>query len=323
MHTEQRNLPDSSELQRRTHAIVQRATAHIEASSDGEAVLYQAVGNLVRFQEIEISSVMAMIAAEAAGIGRQRATDVASAVLLVKRAADVHMLADVASVSDRLSQATGLVKLAILGGDLLMAVATRIIAKYGNPKSMSHLSRGLMCLLRDGARRNQDNMPELFQLDVDTHIQSIVDGPGSYVGESAVVGALAGGVGGEMVERLRDFATLVGVAWYLRSCVTDMEEILLSATRGTLQTSDVTNETTVIPLVLALRSCPAGEAETIVANLARGGTQRALSIAQRYGAAHHTLTLASEYFGRARSLALESRERYLLRVAEMLNIGFS
>ncbi|RLI49698.1 MAG: hypothetical protein DRO73_05520 [Candidatus Thorarchaeota archaeon] len=60
------------------------------------------------------------------------------------------MLADVAGVSDRLSQATGLVKLAISGGDLLMAMATRIITKHGNLKSMSHLSCGLMCLLRDG-----------------------------------------------------------------------------------------------------------------------------------------------------------------------------
>jgi len=100
-----------------------------------------------RIPEIDV---MAMIAAEAAGIGRQRATGVASAVLLVKRAADVHMLADVAGVSDRLSQPTGLVKLAISGGDLLMAMATRIITKHGNLKSMSHLSCGLMCLLRDG-----------------------------------------------------------------------------------------------------------------------------------------------------------------------------
>ncbi|MHA1771810.1 MAG: hypothetical protein ACTSYL_07755 [Candidatus Thorarchaeota archaeon] len=295
MHTkiEFRNLLNCTTLQQKTDDVVSYASGLINARSTSEPLVRGIIIDFLKSYDIEISSVMTLVSAEAMGVSHTRALNVASAVLFVRTASILHDFVNEPESISSISGSRGLDKLMILAGDLLLAEATRIMADHGTHQSMVHLGNGLVHLLKSSARllslstsKDLINQLELF-------LKSPILGVASFIGEAAVVGALLDEHSTIDIEMLHSFAASFGVAFQLMTQVSNLELMIQSSTHGTPLAFRVGE--LIYPLAYALGFCSSAEMVTMVSSLVHGHVSTFSEIAERLNIIERTRTEANKF----------------------------
>ncbi|MCF2136916.1 MAG: hypothetical protein K9W43_06680 [Candidatus Thorarchaeota archaeon] len=299
MHTEIefRNLLNCSTLHQKTDDVVSFATGLINARSTTEPLIRGVIIDFLKAYDIEISSVMALVSAEAMGVLPTRALNVASAVLFVRTASLLHDVINEPESVSTIGGSRGLDKLLILAGDLLLAEATRIMADHGTHQSMVHLGNGLIQLLRLSARllslsTSDDLMDQLEHI-----LKSPQFGVTSFVGEAAIVGALLNEQRAINIDMLRSFATAFGGAFQLVRQASNLELMVKSSARDFPLAFRIGE--LIYPLAHALGFCSSDEVETMVSSLVHGNVRMFSEIALRLNLIERTRTEANEYLDEA------------------------
>jgi geranylgeranyl pyrophosphate synthase len=192
--------------------------------------------------------------------------------------------------------------MAILAGDLLVALAVKMIGNHATPEILTEVADGgiRMCEGEAADMLMRADNPEVMTKQ--SYLDMIEKKTVSFIRTATSMGASVGDGSEEQIKALGCYGENLGYAFQIRDDVLNI--ISSKDIAGKSVHSDLLSQRCSYPLVHALEACTNEERIVCLAELSKGDTEYALNLIQRTDAIKEAIQLSTDYVEKAKE-ALE------------------
>ncbi|NWF95860.1 MAG: polyprenyl synthetase family protein [Candidatus Thorarchaeota archaeon] len=283
------------------------------------AVLYEAAHHLLKASGKKVRSLLMLLACISVGGTAEDALPFAAATELIQTASLIHDdIIDDDSVrrgvtSTHLKYGT---KIAVIAGDLLIALAVRIIGQRAVPEVLQRLSECGIVMCEGEASDFLIDLSNPGHMTTSYYMSVVRSKTASFMMGISQVGALLGGGTDRQVEVLGEFGKMIGIAFQLRDDVLDVRSLQRDADTSAL--SDLRHRRISYPLVYGLESSSDEVRARAIRGLSMSDIEPALRMIDETRAVEETVRLAKHYAEEARQ---QLRDEELTRKDTLLALA--
>ena len=291
------------ELHNRLVAVDEEIDRVFETERGEPEILYETAQHLLQAGGKRIRSLLVILSCEAVGGTMEQALPFAVATEFVQTASLIHD--DVVDEDDIRRGVESTHKkygnrIAIIAGDLLIAIGTKLVAKFTSPELLSVLAdSGIkMCEGEASDMLMYTTTPEA--VNEETYFDVIKRKTVSFMRAATKMGGMIGSAKTEQLEILDSFGEQMGYAFQIRD---DILDVIASTKKiGKSALSDLKGTKANYLLIHALSKSTKAEVKKCNTLLREGDIEYALELIKRTDAVRHASTLAREYSERAKEL---------------------
>ncbi len=271
------------------------------------AVLYEAAFHLLRASGKRLRSLIMLLTCEAVGGTVDMALPMAAATELIQTASLIHDDIIDDDTVRRNVEATHITygpRIAILAGDLLIALAVRVASSISTPGLFRLISEFGVRICEGEAWDILAGHDQPSTLTEKYYLRMVRDKTAAFFAWTARVGAMLGGADEALQDRIAEFGENLGFAFQLKDDAIDAMRLIeqLSREQNSMSIDYVRQLGCIYPLVYALESCSATERKRCIKALKMEQVRPMVSLIQSTGAIDASVRLARQYAAKAREV---------------------
>jgi len=308
------------ELHHRLVAVDEEIDRVFEVERGEPEILYETAQHLLQAGGKRIRSLLVILSCEAVGGTLEQALPFAVATEFVQTASLIHD--DVVDEDDIRRGVESTHKkygnrMAIIAGDLLIAIGTKLVAKYTSPELLTVLAdSGIkMCEGEASDMLMYFTTPEAIT--EEAYFDVIRRKTVSFMRAATKMGGMVGSATPEQLEILDSIGEQMGYAFQIRDDILDV--IASSKTIGKSALSDLKGTKANYVLIHALGKSSEADVKKCNALLREGDIEYAIELIKRTDAVSYASTLAKEYAEKAKNLIRDKgflNEDLLIQLAD-------
>jgi geranylgeranyl pyrophosphate synthase len=264
---------------------------------DGEpALLYETTRHLILAGGKRLRSLLLILCCEAVGGTVVDALPFAVATEFVQTASLIHddvvdedtMRRGVETTHEKYGR-----KMAIIAGDLLVALAIKLIGEKSSPELLTYVAAGGIKMCEGEAADLLMSHNKAQSYTTEAALDIIRMKTVSFMTSAVKVGAMLGKANESQLEALIKYSEMLGFSFQIRDDILD----IVATQNGTGKTvlSDLRGSRSNYVLAHALEKCPSELKEEFVERLNEGDTDYALERISKYKSVEHSTEVAKEY----------------------------
>ncbi len=288
-------------------------------------VLYDAAWHLLRASGKRLRSLIMLLTCESVGGTPERVLPMAAAAELIQTASLIHDDIVDEDMIRRNVEATHVVygpKIAILAGDLLIALAVQLVGNLATPDILRLVGEFGVRLCEGETLDILAGHDQPSTLTRDYYLKMIRDKTASFFAWASRIGAMMGGADQSLQERIAQFGENLGLAFQLKDDALDALRLFEESNEDNTGTCiDRMYIGCSYPLVYALETCSESEREMYVKALKLEQIEPVKSLIRSRGAIEATIRLAEQYASAAKNCILElglTNEQTLIELADFV-----
>lgn len=291
------------ELHNRLVAVDEEVDRVFDTERGEPEILYETAEHLIQAGGKRIRSLLVILSCEAVGGTMKQALPFAVATEFVQTASLIHD--DVVDEDDIRRGVESTHKkygnrMAIIAGDLLIAIGTKLVAKYTSPELLSVLADSGIKMCEGEASDMLMYLTTSEAITEEAYFDVIKRKTVSFMRAATKMGGMIGSATPEQLEILDAFGEQMGYAFQIRD---DILDVISSAnTIGKSALSDLKGTKANYVLIHALSKSTNAEVEKCNSLLREGDIEYALELIKRTDAVNHASKLAREYGDRAKEI---------------------
>ncbi|TFG99257.1 polyprenyl synthetase family protein [Candidatus Thorarchaeota archaeon] len=264
---------------------------------DGEpAILYETTRHLIFAGGKRLRSLLLILCCEAVGGTVVNALPFAVATEFVQTASLIH---DDVVDEDNLRRGVETThkkfgrKMAIIAGDLLVALAIKLIGERSNPELLTYVAVGGIKMCEGEAADLLMSKNKIHSYTTETALEIIKMKTVSFMTSAAKVGAMLGKANQTQLEALINYSEMLGFSFQIRDDILD----IVATHNGTGKTvlSDLRGSRSNYVLAHAIESCSSKQKEEYVQKLNEGDSNFALALISEHKSVEHSTEIAKKY----------------------------
>jgi len=264
---------------------------------DGEpALLYETTRHLILAGGKRLRSLLLVLCCEAVGGTVVDALPFAVATEFVQTASLIHddvvdedtVRRGVETTHEKYGR-----KMAIIAGDLLVALAIKLIGEKSSPELLTYVAAGGIKMCEGEAADLLMSQNKAQSYTTKAALEIIRMKTVSFMTSAAKVGAMLGKASETQIEALIRYSEMLGFSFQIRDDILD----IVATQNGTGKTvlSDLRGSRSNYVLAHAIEKCPSELKEKFVEKLNEGDTDYALDRIKEYKSVEHSTEVAKEY----------------------------
>lgn len=264
---------------------------------DGEpALLYETTRHLILAGGKRLRSLLLILCSEAVGGTVVDALPFAVATEFIQTASLIHddvvdednMRRGVETTHEKYGR-----KMAIIAGDLLVAIAIKLIGERSTPELLTYVATGGIKMCEGEAADLLMSKNKVQSYTSEAALEIIRMKTVSFMTSAAKVGAMLGNADQTRLEALIKYSEMLGFSFQIRDDILD----IVATQNGTGKTvlSDLRGSRSNFVLAHAIESCSSRQKEEFVQNMNDGDTKFALDRISEYKSVEHSTEIAKEY----------------------------
>jgi len=291
------------ELHYRLVAVDEEIDRVFEVERGEPEILYETAQHLLQAGGKRIRSLLVILSCEAVGGKMEHALPFAVATEFVQTASLIHD--DVVDEDDIRRGVESTHKkygnrMAIIAGDLLIAIGTKLVAKYTSPELLGVLADSGIKMCEGEASDILMYVTTPEALTEEAYFDVIKRKTVSFMRAATKMGGMVGSATVEQLEQLDAFGEQMGFAFQIRDDILDV--IAGTRTTGKSALSDLKGTKANYVLIYALTKSSESDVKKCNSFLKQGEIAFALELIKRTDAVNHASEVAQEYAERAKSL---------------------
>ncbi len=294
MHTA--NLFENEKIRTRINLINEEIKRCL-LDEDGEpALLYETTRHLILAGGKRLRSLLLILCCEAVGGTVVNALPFALATEFVQTASLIHddvvdedtMRRGVETTHQKYGR-----KMAIIAGDLLVALAIRLIGERSTPELLTYVAAGGIKMCEGEAADLLMSRNKIQSYTTEAALDIIRMKTVSFMISAAKVGAMLGKADIIQLEALIRYAEMLGFSFQIRD---DILDIVATQNRtGKSVQSDLRGNRSNFVLAHALESCSTSQKEELVRKLNEGDVEYALSMINEFKSVDYSTKIAKNF----------------------------
>jgi geranylgeranyl pyrophosphate synthase len=264
---------------------------------DGEpAVLYETTRHLILAGGKRLRSLLLILCNEAVGGTVVDALPFAVATEFVQTASLIHddvvdedsMRRGVETTHEKYGR-----KMAIIAGDLLVALAIKLIGERSTPELLTYVAGGGIKMCEGEAADLLMNQNKVESYSTTTAIDIIRMKTVSFMTSAAKVGAMLGKANQTQLDALIKYSEMLGFSFQIRDDILD----IVATQNGTGKTvlSDLRGSRSNYVIAHAIENCVSEQKEEFVRKMNDGDAEFALARISEHKSVEHSTEIAKEY----------------------------
>jgi len=285
---------------------------------DGEpALLYETTRHLILAGGKRLRSLLLILCSEAVGGTVVDALPFAVATEFIQSASLIHddvvdednMRRGVETTHEKYGR-----KMAIIAGDLLVAIAIKLIGERSTPELLTYVAAGGIKMCEGEAADLLMSQNKMQSYTTDAALEIIRMKTVSFMISTAKVGAMLGNANQTQLEALIRYSEKLGFSFQIRDDILD----IIATQNGTGKSvlSDLRGSRSNFVLAHAIESCSSKQKEEFVQKMNDGDTEFVLSQISKHKSVEHSTEIAKKYMLEAketiRGLGFVNEELLLL-----------
>ncbi|MHA2321317.1 MAG: polyprenyl synthetase family protein [Candidatus Thorarchaeota archaeon] len=255
---------------------------------DGEpALLYETTRHLILAGGKRLRSLLLTLCCEAVGGTVVDALPFAVATEFVQTASLIH---DDVVDEDNLKYGR---KMAIIAGDLLVAIAIKLIGERSTPELLTYVATGGIKMCEGEAADLLMSKDKVQSYTTEAALEIIRMKTVSFMTSAAKVGAMLGNANQTQLEALIKYSEMLGFSFQIRDDILD----IVATQNGTGKTvqSDLRGSRSNFVLAHAIESCTSKQKEDFVQKMNGGDVEFALERISEYKSVEYSTEIAEKY----------------------------